>query len=364
MKTKLQTVIAAALAGAAAMALFLPGGGAAQSQAAPAAAGEPAVSGTPVQGQTLTTTNGAWTGTEPMTFEYRWLRCDSSGGGANGVDCATIPGETRNTYVLSADDVGHTIRSRVVATNADGTASANSDPTAVVRPSATAGEPQNSAPPTITGTARENQTLTANDGTWQGGQPMTFKYQWLRCDSNGGSCADISGATAKTYVLKGVDVGRTLRVRVTATNALGSSSATSTPTAVVVKASVPSGTAISVNDVVLPNRLLVDRVSFSPLILRSRRPVVARFRVSDLSNHPVQGALVYLVGIPFGNTTTPPEQATGADGYVTFVLRPTHRLKMRSTHSQPFFVRARKPGDRLIGGVSIRRLVNLRVSAR
>jgi hypothetical protein len=364
MKGKLQPIIAAALAGAGAMALLLPGGGAAQAQAAPASTGEPAVSGTRVQGQTLTTTNGTWTGTEPMTFEYRWLRCDSSGGGANGVDCATVPGETRPTYVLSADDVGHTIRSRVVATNADGTASANSDPTAIVRSSATAGEPQNTAPPTISGTARDGQTLTANDGTWQGGQPMAFTYQWLRCDSNGGSCADITGATTKTYALKGVDVGRTLRVRVTATNSLGSTSATSTPTAMVTKAAVPSGTAINVNDVALPNRLLIDRVSFSPLILRSRRTVVARFRVSDLNNHPVQGALVFLIGIPFGNTTTPPEQATGADGYVTFVLRPTHKLKMRTTRSQPFFVRARKPGDRLIGGVSIRRLVNLSVRAR
>ena len=79
------------------MALFLPGGGAAQAQTAPSPTAEPAVSGTPVQGQTLTTTNGSWNGTEPMTFEYHWLRCDASGGGADGVDRATIPGETRQT---------------------------------------------------------------------------------------------------------------------------------------------------------------------------------------------------------------------------------------------------------------------------
>jgi hypothetical protein len=296
-----------------------------------------------------------------MTFEYRWLRCDASGGGTNGVDCATIPGETRQTYVLSDADVGHTIRARVVATNADGTGSANSDPTSVVQPSATAGAPQNTSPPTISGTTQENQTLTANHGSWQGGQPMTFSYQWKRCDVNGGSCSEITGATGGTYVLKGVDVGRTLRVTVTATNSLGSGSATSTPTAVVTKAAVPSGTAISVNDVVLPNRLIIDRVSFSPLILRARRPVVARFRVSDLNDHPVQGALVFLVGIPFGNTTTPAEQATAPDGWVTFVVRPTSRLKIGRARSQAFFVRARKPADRLIGGVSIRRLVNLSI---
>lgn len=346
------------------MALFLPGGSSAQAQAAPERAGDPVISGSAVEGQTLTTSNGTWIGSEPMTFEYRWLRCDASGGGTDGVDCATIPGETRQTYVLSDADAGHTVRSRVIATNADGTASANSNPTSVVQPSSTAGAPQNTSPPTISGTPQENQTLTANRGSWQGGQPMTSTYQWRRCDSTGGSCSNISGATGSTYVLKGVDVGRTLRVTVTATNALGSGSATSTPTAVVTKAGAPSGAAISVNDVVLPNRLIIDRVSFSPLVLRSRRPVVAAFRVSDLNNHPVQGALVYVVGIPFGNTTTPPEQATGADGYVTFVVRPTHRLQMHRTRSQPFFVRARKPGDRLIGGVSIRRLVNLSIRAR
>jgi hypothetical protein len=69
---------------------------------------------------------------------------------------------------------------------------------------------------------------------------------------------------------------------------------------------------------------------------------------------------LFVVGIPFGNTTTPREQATGADGYVTFVIKPTHRLRM-SRGSQPFFVRARKPGDRLIAGVSTRRLVNLSI---
>jgi hypothetical protein len=81
-------------------------------------------------------------------------------------------------------------------------------------------------------------------------------------------------------------------------------------------------------------------VQFAPFILRSHRRVLVRFRVSDSQNHPVQGALVFLVGIPFGNTTTPPELATGPDGTVTFVVRPTKRLKLRGTGSQPFFVRA------------------------
>jgi len=104
-------------------------------------------------------------------------------------------------------------------------------------------------------------------------------------------------------------------------------------------------------------------LQFIPLILRSRSAFTARFHVSDSQNHPVQGALVFVVGIPFGNTTTPPEQATGADGWVTFVIRPTFRLQLSAHGNQPFFVRARKPTDRLIAGVSTRRLVNLSIRA-
>ena len=344
-----------------ALALLVPAAGSARSQAAPQGTGEPVVSGAPVQGETLTTSNGTWSGSTPMTVYYRWLRCDKSGGGTNGVNCTTIVAETRKTYILRKADVGHTIRSRVIATNADGTGSMNSNPTAIIRASSTAGRPVNTKQPTISGTPQEGQTLTANRGSWAGGQPQTFTYQWRRCDSTGGSCADISGATASTYLLKVVDVGNTLRVRVTAHNSLGASSATSTPTAVVTKAPAPSGNTISVNEVSLPNRLMIERVQFSPYILRSRRPFVARFRVTDLQNHPVQGALVFVVGIPFGNTTTPAERATGADGYVTFVIRPTRRLNVSHAGSQPFFVRARKPGDRLIAGVSSRRLVNLSI---
>jgi hypothetical protein len=314
-----------------------------------------------VQGETLTTSNGTWSGSTPITFRYRWLRCDKTGGGPDGVNCTTIAGETRRTYILTRADVGHTIRSRVIASNADGTVSKNSNPTDIVKASSTAGRPVNTSPPTISGTPQEGQTLTAGNGTWSGGQPQTFAYQWRRCDNNGGSCADISGATSKTYVLKAVDVGNTLRVRVTARNSLGSRSATSAPSAVVRKAEAPGGATVNISEVSLPNRLVIDGVRFSPAILRSHRRIIARFHVSDLNDHSVQGALVFVLGIPFGNTTTPPEQATGPDGWVTFVIRPTHRLRTGHAGSQPFFVRARKPGDRLIAGVSVRRLVNLAV---
>jgi len=352
----------ATLVGALLIALLIPAGGSAGSRTAPVNTREPVVSGTTIQGRLLTTSNGTWSGTTPLAFSYRWLRCDSTGGGPNGVTCSTISNAAGSSYRLRAADVRHRIRSRVTASNADGSSSANSNATGTIRSATAAGAPANTSPPTISGTPQQGQTLTANRGTWGGGQPQTYTYQWRRCDSVGGSCVNItSGGTGSTYVPTADDVGHTLRVRVTARNSVGARSSTSTPTGVVAKAGVPSGNTVNINDVNLPNRLVIDRLQFIPLFLRSRAPFTARFHVTDSQNHPVQGALVFVVGIPFGNTTTPPEQATGADGWVTFAIRPTFRLPLVARGSQPFFVRARKPSDRLIAGVSTRRLVNLSV---
>jgi hypothetical protein len=333
--------------------LLLPAGGSARSQAAPKPTGQPRISGTTIEGRTLNTSNGTWSGTV-ASFSYRWLRCDASGGGTNGVNCATIPGETTRAHILTHADVGHTLRSRVIASNTDGTSTAVSNPTAVVR--ASAGRPANHSAPTISGTPQDGQTLTAHRGTWSGEQPITFAYQWTRCDQSGGSCASISGAAAATYPLKSVDVGNTLRVRVTARNSLGSRTSTSGPTSVVAKAAAPAGAAISVNDVSLPNRLIIDRVSYRPATARPGRRIIARYRVSDSHDHRVSGAMVFVVGIPFGVSSTPPEAVTGPDGWVTFSMRATSRA---GRNGIVYFVRARKPGEPLLAGVSTRRLTFL-----
>ena len=238
---------------------------------------------------------------------------------------------------------------------------------------ATTAKPTNTRPPTISGKAQIGQTLTANEGQWTG-SPTDFDYAWRRCDADGGSCSLISGADQKTYVLKDVDKGNTLRVRVTAQNADGRTTSTSVPTAVVSEAPAPpppasscdkpgSGT-VAIGDVKAPNRLLVDRQSLEPSVVGgSSEQLVARFHVTACNGKPVQGAMVYVTAVPYNQFSVPAEAPTGNDGWAEL-----HMNRLRgfpaATRQQllVMFVRAREPGGNLLGGVSTRRLVSFPVS--
>ncbi|MGA2455221.1 MAG: hypothetical protein ABSG93_17050 [Solirubrobacteraceae bacterium] len=183
----------------------------------------PAVSGSAVEGQTLSASTGTWSGS-PTSYGYQWEDCNSS-----GEACANVSGATSATYKLSASDVGHTLRVVVTATNAGGSTKATASATGTVVPLA----PSNTVLPAVSGTAEEGQTLSASTGTWSG-SPTSYGYQWEDCNSSGEACASISGATSATYKVAASDVGHTLRVVVTATSAGGSTKATSAATATVV----------------------------------------------------------------------------------------------------------------------------------
>jgi len=202
------------------------------SAAAPVNTAPPTISGTTTVGQTLTASNGTWSNS-PTSFAYQWLRCN--GGGNN---CAAVANGTQQTYTLVGADAGHTLRVKVTATNADGSASAQSAQTAVVAPLSSSAAPKNTAPPTISGTPKVGQALTASPGSWSG-NPTSFAYQWQDCNVDAAVCTNIAGATGTTYGVRLSDLGFRLRVVVTAKNDKGSATATSAPTAVVTPTTLP-----------------------------------------------------------------------------------------------------------------------------
>ena len=101
--------------------------------------------------------------------------------------------------------------------------------------------PVNIDPPTITGTPRVGEVLTAQNGTWEN-SPTEFRYRWLRCNPGGNGCS-LLAADGKTYRIGDSDLGRTLRVRVIALNADGETNARSEPTDVVGSNAAPLTTA-------------------------------------------------------------------------------------------------------------------------
>jgi hypothetical protein len=324
---------------------------------APVNTSPPTIVGTIKQGATITATSGTWTGAGPISFTYQWRRCDTSGG-----DCDdTSTGQTRQ---LGTEDVGHTIRVEVRARNAYGSTTATSAPTAVVAPKGLL--PASSSPPIITGIAREGQVLTAAPGTWTNG-PTSFTYTWRRCDVNGNNCDGF--ATGQQVRLTAADVGHRIRVVVAGTNQYGTTKATSAPTAVVTRAvTTPTGaiklrsgeTSLPVSMIAPPQRLVISGVQFIPARLIGRQAFIGRFRVTDTRGYVVRGAVVYAIGLPYGWIRNTPEVVTAANGWVTITFLPTALMPIRHA-AVVFFLRARKPGDSLLAGVSTRRLVQVRI---
>jgi hypothetical protein len=181
----------------------------------------PSVSGTLVVGKVLTAHVGAWSGTAPIAYSFQWARCSSTGSGCTNIAEAS----QSQAYILTSDDLGRRLVVQVTASNSAGRNVRDSLPTGVVKAAPT-NAPVNSTPPSISGSAIQNNTLTASNGAWNGATP-TFAYHWQRCDTAGANCASILGATSQTYQPSSLDVGNTLRVVVTATNAEGSGSSIS-----------------------------------------------------------------------------------------------------------------------------------------
>ena len=201
----------------------------------------PAITGTVRVGSTLTAGTGTWTGFPVPTYTYAWYRCTGAGTATTSepAGCTAIEGAASATYAATADDYGAYLRAKVTATNGQGDPVATyTAATAVVAGAA----PLVSAAVTVTGTATvapaPEGTLTAVDGTWAGAPAVTTTaYAWFSCTTAGAAtttlptgCTAIAGATSSTYTPLAAVAGRHLRVRVTATNSVGSTTSFSATT--------------------------------------------------------------------------------------------------------------------------------------
>ena len=165
------------------------------------ATGEPTISGTVQVGETLTADvsgiNDA-DGLDNVSYGYQWI--------SGGTD---IDGATGSSYLLTSSEQGQTIKVRVSFIDDRNNAEARtSDATVAV---IAVPNRQATGKPTIDGTARVGQTLTAdtsNISDLDGITNATFFYQWRA----GG--LTIIGANRSTYTLTASEQGKTVTVRV------------------------------------------------------------------------------------------------------------------------------------------------------
>ena len=187
----------------------------------------PTITGTARVGETLTASTTGITDSDGLTnatFTYQWL-----------ADDAAISGATGSTYMLVAADVGKAIKVQVsFSDDADNAESLTSAATAAV----TAANSPATGAPTITGTARVGETLTASTSGISDSDGLinaTFTYQWIKLDSNLND-SDISGATSSTYMLVAADADTGIKVRVSFTDDRGNTESLTTESALIVTA--------------------------------------------------------------------------------------------------------------------------------
>ena len=194
------------------------------------ATGGPGISGTPAVGETITATTSRISdgdGLSNAVFAYQWIRQDPT----DRTD-AEIPGETAQTYTVTSDDEAKGLRVRVTFTDDAGNRESLTSnaflflaaPPVLDTSDEPAANSPATGPPTITGTARVGETLTADASDIEdpdGLNNAVFAYQWIRHDLADQTDADIPGETAQTYTVTDDDEAKGLKVRVTFTDDAG-----------------------------------------------------------------------------------------------------------------------------------------------
>jgi hypothetical protein len=131
--------------------------------------------------------------------------------------------------------------------------------------------------PVVSGLPHETDALTTTNGFWTG-SPSGFQYQWLRCATpTGGSCTVVAGASMSTYTLAHADVGFTMRSRVRATNAVGTSLPSDSAPTTAVKPLV-----LTARFTISPNPTCTGvRVIFDASASQTPNPPIERYRFTE-----------------------------------------------------------------------------------
>ena len=197
------------------------------------ATGAPAISGTAQVGETLTADISGIAdadGLENVTKNYLWAAIDSSGiigsmyayqwlaDGAESGSGQHHAGYDNTTYTLTEDDVGKAISVRVTFVDDGG----HQETLTSAATDAVAALPQPNSPargaPTIGGTAQVGETLTVDTSgitDEDGLDDSTFTHQWVREDSV------MVASAARSYAPTDGDRGKSVKVRVSFTDAAG-----------------------------------------------------------------------------------------------------------------------------------------------
>jgi virginiamycin B lyase len=144
----------------------------------------PAVSGQALEGETLSASEGLWSHA-PSYYTYQWQICDASGG-----DCLNLSGQNQATHLLTASEVGYTLRAVVTASNIAGEASATSSVSATVL-----AVPQSTPVPTIMQKPPVVEPLPVISSA------MTWSFGWTR-----------RYTTVRSLVVRGIPAGGVVEV--------------------------------------------------------------------------------------------------------------------------------------------------------
>ncbi|HML50506.1 MAG TPA: carboxypeptidase regulatory-like domain-containing protein [Propionicimonas sp.] len=184
----------------------------------------PRITGTPDVGNILSASVGMW-GPAPVSLSYQWYRGDQA-----------ISGATGTSYTVTEADRGRSITVKVTGTKAGyQTTTKASVATEEVPEALTI---VSGAYPTISGTAKVGQRLTAVPGAWSPSE-VVLHYQWYA------SGVSLSGATSSTFTLTPAQRGKSMTVAVTGwLNGTATITTTSSPTVAVAPGTLSAKTPV------------------------------------------------------------------------------------------------------------------------